>query len=413
MFTVLKSILLAIDPTTKVQPFTSLRAVLAFITAFVAVWLIGPKVIATLYRRGFRDLPREYMDSFASSKTGTPTMGGVIIVLGVVGAALTCCDLGSKPVPLLLLATFFFAGIGAMDDVQKVRRKQSDSGMSRKIKLLAQGLFGAFFALLVVADGSSPFGEAGRTELFVPIASPVFGWRPDFGPFGYALFIIGVFLAVSNAVNFADGLDGLAVVPAAFSVAVYGAVAYLIGSKTFAADLGLAHRPVLGEAAVYAAGVLGACTGFLWFNGYPASVFMGDTGSMALGGTLAALAVLTKQELLFLVVGGVFVYEFLSVLIQDTIGVGRLGRRLFFRAPAHHSFQHQGVSETKVVLRFWIVSLILALIALGALTAGPRFGGEVRPLKTGESSVSPGGDAASGPGKSPIGHAEESTPRAR
>lgn len=352
MFTLYKQILLALDANARIQPFTSLRAVLAFVTAFVIVWLVGPRVIAALYRRGFRDLPREYMDSFASSKTGTPTMGGVIIVLGVVVSALLCCDLGGKPVPLLLLSTFFFAGLGALDDVRKIEKRHSDGGLSRRLKLAAQGLFGAFFALLVVADGSSPFAALGRTELFVPIAGPVFGWRPDFGPWGYGLFVVGVFLAVSNAVNFADGLDGLAVVPAAFAVAVYGAVAYLVGFPSFAADLGLPHRPWLGEAAVYSAGLLGACTGFLWFNGYPAAIFMGDTGSMALGGTLAALAVLTKQELLFLVVGGVFVYEFLSVLIQDTLGVNRIGRRMFFRAPAHHSFQHQGVAETKVVLRF-------------------------------------------------------------
>jgi phospho-N-acetylmuramoyl-pentapeptide-transferase len=413
MYTLLKKLLFALDPTTKIVPFTSLRAVLAFIAAFVTVWLIGPKIIGALYRRGFRDLPREYLDGFASSKAGTPTMGGVIIVLGIFCASLACCDLGSKPVPLLMLATFFFAGIGAMDDVQKVRRRHSDAGMSRKLKLAAQALFGSFFALLVVADGSSPFGDVGRTELFVPIAGPVFGWRPDLGPFGYGAFVVCVFLAVSNAVNFADGLDGLAIVPAAFSVAVYGAVAYLVGSKTFAADLGLETRPVLGEAAIYAAGVLGACTGFLWFNGYPASVFMGDTGSMALGGTLAALAVLTKQELLFLVVGGIFVYEFLSVLIQDTIGVSRLGRRLFFRAPAHHSFQHQGVAETKVVLRFWIVSLIFALVSFGVLTAGPRFGGEVRPLRSGESPAAteePGGHGSS---RVPVKSAEDSPPAPR
>jgi phospho-N-acetylmuramoyl-pentapeptide-transferase len=378
MFTIYKKLRLAFADGETFQPLTSLRAVVAFIAAFVIVWLFGPKIIAALYRRGFRDRSREYMDSFASSKTGTPTMGGVIIVLGVFSSALICCDLSGRAVALLLLSTGFFAGLGALDDVLKLKRRHSDGGLGRRFKLAAQALYGIFFALLVVSEGSSPFAAAGRTELFVPIAGPAFGWKPDFGAWGYGLFVVGVFLAVSNAVNFADGLDGLAVVPSAFAVAVYGAVAYLVGFNDFAADLGVAHRPWLGEAAVYAAGLLGACTGFLWFNGYPASVFMGDTGSMALGGTLAALAVLTKQEILFLVVGGVFVYEFLSVAIQDGLGVNRLGRRLFFRAPAHHSFQHQGVAETKVVLRFWIVSLILALIAMGALTAGPRFGAERR-----------------------------------
>lgn len=390
MFTLYKILKLRLDPAEAFQPYTSLRAVVAFIAAFVAVWLFGPKIIANLYRRGFRDRSREYMDSFATSKSGTPTMGGTIIVFGVVFAALLCCDLRGRAVALLLLSTGFFAGLGALDDVLKIRRRHSDGGLSRGVKLLLQGAFGSFFALIVVAESSSPFSTAGRTELFVPIAGPIFGWKPDFGPVWYGVFIVGVFLAVSNAVNFADGLDGLAVVPAAFAVAVYGAVAYVVGFSKFAADIGLPHRPWLGEAAVYSAGLLGACTGFLWFNGYPATIFMGDTGSMALGGTLAALAVLTKQEVLFLVVGGVFVYEFLSVMIQDGIGVNRIGRRLFFRAPAHHSFQFQGVAETKVVLRFWIVSLILALLALGALTAGPRFGGESRALRSGAAEAEEG-----------------------
>jgi phospho-N-acetylmuramoyl-pentapeptide-transferase len=401
VYTLYKQLLFLFEPQEGLKPFIALRAVLAFVAAFVAVWLAGPRIIASLYRRGFRDRPRDYMEGFASSKVGTPTMGGVIIVFGATISAALLCDLGSRAAPLLLLSTTFFAGLGAVDDVLKVRNRSSDAGLSRRAKLLAQALFGIFFALLVVAEGSSPFTKEGRTELFIPIAGPVFGWKPDFGVFGYGAFIVLVFLAVSNAVNFADGLDGLAIVPAAIAAGVYGAVAYMIGSSSFADDLGLPHRPVLGEAAVYASGILGACTGFLWFNGYPASIFMGDTGSMALGGTLAAFAVLTKQEILFLLVGGVFVYEFLSVLIQDTIGVHRLGRRLFFRAPAHHSFQHQGVAETKVVLRFWIVSLIFAMISLGALTAGPRFAGEQRAPRRGDASLDAGFDSTAAEANAP------------
>ncbi len=183
----------------------------------------------------------------------------------------------------------------------------------------------------------------------------------------YGTLIVLAFLCISNAINFADGLDGLAIVPACLVVMVLGVFAYVFSHEKFADLVHFAHVPTMTEAAVFAAAFLGAGIGFLWFNSYPAQVFMGDTGSMAIGGTVAALAVLTKTELLFILLGGIFVYEFISVFIQDYIGIQRVGRRLLLRAPAHHSFQHQGVAETKVVLRFWIVSFLLALLSIATL----------------------------------------------
>jgi phospho-N-acetylmuramoyl-pentapeptide-transferase len=363
---------LAADPYAKLASMTSIRAIAAFLTAFLIVWTLAPRVIAGLYRRGLRDRPRDYVDSYAFSKSGTPTMGGILIVLGMLAAALIWCDLSSPPIPLLLLATTFFAGLGALDDILKTKRRSSDGGLGRRFKLVSQGLFGLFFALIIMNSGTSPFTPDERCRLYVPLMTPLLGIQPGLGEIGYGALILFAFMAISNAVNFADGLDGLAIVPAAFAVAVYGIIAYILGKGLLASSGSLAPHPWMEELSLYCCGLLGAATGFLWFNGYPAQVFMGDTGSLSLGGTLAALAVLTKQELLFLLLGAVFVLEFVSVLIQDAVGIGRVGRRIFYRAPVHHSFQHQGIAETKVVLRFWIMSLLFALIALGTWIGGPR-----------------------------------------
>jgi phospho-N-acetylmuramoyl-pentapeptide-transferase len=363
---------LAADSYSKLATMTSIRAIAAFLTAFLIVWSLAPRVIAGLYRRGLRDRPRDYVDAWAFSKSGTPTMGGILIVLGMLAAALIWCDLSSPPIPLLLLASTFFAGLGALDDILKTRRKSSDAGLGRRFKLVSQGLFGLFFALIIMNAGTSPFSPDERCRLYIPLITPILGVQPGLGEVGYGALILFAFIAISNAVNFADGLDGLAIVPAAFSVGVYGIIAYILGRGLLADSAALARHPWMEELSLYCCAVLGAATGFLWYNGYPAQVFMGDTGSLSLGGTLAALAVLTKQELLFLLLGAVFVLEFVSVLIQDAIGIARVGRRIFYRAPVHHSFQHQGIAETKVVLRFWIMSLLFALIALGTWMGGPR-----------------------------------------
>lgn len=356
--------------------FATFRMVLAFLTSFLVVFLISPRVITVLYKRGMRDRVRQYDSTAAHSKTGTPTMGGLIIVGGVLVSALLWCNplprtmangvVFASPMPLLLMTVLFFGGIGAIDDVLKVTRGGSDHGMSRRVKLLLQFAYGGFFAMLVLSDGTSPFPTAMRTELYLPGIPPSFVPAPDFG-FWYGPLIVLAFVCISNAINFADGLDGLAIVPSALAVMVLGIFAYVFSHEALAATARFAHVPTMTEAAIFAAAFLGAGIGFLWFNSYPAQVFMGDTGSMAIGGTVAALSILTKTELLFIVLGGIFVYEFVSVAIQDYIGIGRIGRRLMMRAPAHHQFQHMGVAETKVVLRFWIVSFLFALLSLATL----------------------------------------------
>ena len=353
------------DTPLRLVQYPSFRLAVAFISSFLFVYLLAPRTVTWLYRRGMRDRPRDYDPTFDRSKTGTPTMGGLLIVGGAVLSALLLTDLREKAISLLVASTVWFAGIGALDDVAKMRGGGSDAGLSRRVKLFAQILFALFFGMMIVSEGTSPFGPDSRTHLFLPFPGPHKIAPPDLGLF-YALFVAFVLVAVSNAINFADGLDGLAALPAAVTAAVFGVFAYLVGHVYASEIFRFVHTPGLAEVSVFTAGLVGACIGFVWFNGYPAQVFMGDTGSMALGGALGALAVLSKQELLFLLAGAVFVWEAASVLIQD-FGIRRVGRRFFFRAPVHHGFQHRGVAEPKVVLRFWIISVLCAVLSLATL----------------------------------------------
>ena len=347
--------------------FTTTRMVLAFLTSFLLVYALSPRVIALLYRRNIRDTSRDVLGkNYAASKSGTPTMGGLIIIIALASSSLLWCNPNRRPVSLLLMALVFYGGIGLVDDLLKVRNRGSDSGLSRRGKLVLQALFAALFAALILSDGTSPFTPEVRSSLFLPGVPTAVIAPPDLGLF-YFPFVVLAFLGIANAINFADGLDGLAILPSCLVALVFGVFAYMFSHAGFAKTVDFPHLVWMNEVTVFSAAFLGAGLGFLWFNAYPAQIFMGDTGSMAIGGTLAAMAILTKTELLFLIVGGVFVFEFLSVFIQDYIGIKRVGRRLFLRAPAHHGYQYRGVSETKVVLRFWVVSFVLALVSIATL----------------------------------------------
>jgi phospho-N-acetylmuramoyl-pentapeptide-transferase len=257
----------------------------------------------------------------------------------------------------------WFGAVGFVDDWSKVKRHSGDQGMGERAKLLLQGLFAATFAWICVGP-LAPLDRELATQVCVPFYKyPLF----DPGPVVYGLFIFLFVLFVSNAVNITDGLDGLAITPALFVVGVMGVFAYVEGNRIYSAYL---HYPYLrgaGELTLFGAAFVGAGVAFLWFNAYPAQVFMGDTGSLAIGGTMAVVSVLLKQEMLFPLLGGLFIVEALSSQIQDKIGVRWLGRRIFYRAPLHHNLQHLGIAETKVVIRLWILSGILALIALATL----------------------------------------------
>jgi len=357
--------------------FTTSRMILAFLTSFLVTFYISPRMIEYLFKRDMRNHIRDYEAKASSSKVGTPTMGGLIIIGAILFSAILWCNprrsFGdglveglATPVPLLIMTLLFFGGVGAVDDYLKVKRGGPDSGLSRRMKLLMQVLFGSLFAVLVLNDGTSPFPEAIRDQLYLPGLPPQIVEPPSLG-FLYYPIIVLIFVCIANAINFADGLDGLAIVPSAMTVLVCGVFAYFFSHATLAAAAQFEHLEGMTEVAVFAAAFLGAAVGFLWFNSYPAQIFMGDTGSLSIGGFIAALCILTKTELLFVLAGGIFVYEFFSVFIQDAIGVRRVGRRLLLRAPAHHTFQHQGVAETKVVLRFWIVSFLLAVLSLATL----------------------------------------------
>ncbi len=347
----------------RLVTYISFRSIFAFVTAFGLVLLFGRNIIQFLLKKGIRENIRAYGDVTNPQKKGTPTMGGVIIAGAILIPVLFWTNLGNRYTQVLIAALVWFSCIGAIDDLLKIRRKQTDLGLSRKWKLLLQGTFGLALGVLILSARWSPFPEGIAANLYLPFVKEAvvnLGWA-------YILFVIFVVMSISNAVNFADGLDGLAIVPASATAAVYGVFAYILSNVNYSGYLLFYHFPGSGEATVFSAALIGAGLGFLWYNAYPAQVFMGDVGSLTLGGTIAALAVLLKQEFLFLIVGGIFLAEAFSVLLQDRIGIAWLGRRLMYRAPLHHTFQHRGIPEATVVVRFWIVSVVLALIGLATL----------------------------------------------
>jgi phospho-N-acetylmuramoyl-pentapeptide-transferase len=340
----------------------SFRAIAGAITALLLTIFCGGRVILYFYGRGHRDRPRDYLH-FSSSGNQAKVYGGGLVVAVILSSAVLWCKLHSSFVLLCLGAVIWFAVLGWLDDYLKVRHRSSDQGLSEATKLVLQLAYGVLFGLLYVIEGLSPLPAGLATQLYLPfLKHPVvdLSW-------GYVPFAAFTVVAIANAVNIADGLDGLAVVPTAFAVAVFGVFAYVSSHYRFSEFLIFPFMPGVGEVAIVCAIVFGACLGFLWFNCYPANVIMGDTGSMALGGLLGTVAVLVKQEFLFLIVGGIFVGEAVSVLVQEKIGIQWLGRRFFARSPIHHHFQQRGLADTKIVVRFWIVAGILALCGLATL----------------------------------------------
>lgn len=340
----------------------SFRVIAGAITALLLTIALGSRAILHFYRRGHRDIPREYAHLSTPGRQAK-AYGGELLVLVVLASILLWCKVHTGFVLICLAAIGWFAGLGAIDDYLKVRHGSSERGLSERAKLALQILFACGFGAVYVVDGLSPLPAGMATQLYMPfLKSPVLDLSWWYVPF--AAFTL---VAVANAVNLADGIDGLAVVPASFVVAVYGVFAYVSSHAGISAFLIFPFFPGVGEVAVICAIVFGACLGFLWFNCYPANVIMGDTGSMTLGGLLGTVAVLVKQEFLFLLVGGVFVGEALSSLVQDKVGVRWLGRRFLERAPLHDHFRVRGLADTKIVVRFWIVAGILALCGLATL----------------------------------------------
>jgi phospho-N-acetylmuramoyl-pentapeptide-transferase len=325
------------------------------ISLFFMPWMI--RRIRTLYADG-QPIRDDGPESHLQTKRGTPTMGGLMIL----GSSLISIGLwGDWQSPYLWIATLSFVGfglIGWLDDIAKVRKRNS-RGISGRGKLLGQSLL----ALMIAITGWSVMPPEFQQHLALPFLK---GWYWNMG-WLFVPWVVLVIVGSSNAVNLTDGLDGLAVVPVMMALSCFGLFSYLTGHAVFAEYLHLHTLPGSGEMAVLCGAALGGCLGFLWYNAQPAEIFMGDTGSLALGGLLGTLAVLTKHEIVLAVVGGVFVMEALSVILQVGYFKWTKGRRLFRMAPLHHHFEKMGWPESKVVVRFWILSVMFALCGLATL----------------------------------------------
>ena len=339
--------------------YQTFRSGAACLTSLVISFWLGPRVIRWLksVQRGGQPIRSDGPERHILEKKGTPTMGGVLILAAMTSSTLLWADLRSGYVWAVLFCTLGYGAVGFMDDYLKLSRRNT-RGVSARGKLVVQLVIGLVTAGWIAHLTSGTLG----TELAVPVFKGVLlqlGWLfPVFGMF--------VLVGSSNAVNLTDGLDGLATVPTIIVASVFALIAYLVGNRVFADYLQLNHVPDVGELAVFCAAVVGAGMGFLWFNAPPAAVFMGDTGSLALGGALGAVAVATKHEIVLVIAGGLFVVETVSVIVQ-VFWFKRTGRRVFLMAPLHHHFEKKGWAEPTIVIRFWIVSMILALVSLATL----------------------------------------------
>ncbi|MCB1313046.1 MAG: phospho-N-acetylmuramoyl-pentapeptide-transferase [Sedimentitalea sp.] len=338
--------------------YITFRAGGAFLTALVFGFLFGRPLIAVLRRRQGKGQPiRGDGPEGHFAKAGTPTMGGLLIVGALVTATLLWARLDNPFVWLVLFVTLSFAAIGFADDYAKVS-KQTSSGVPGKLRML--------LGIVIAVIASAWAAQVHPPELAGQLALPVFkNTLIDLGYF-YIPFGVVVIVGAANAVNLTDGLDGLAIMPVMIAGSTLGVIAYAVGRVDFTEYLDVHYVPGSGEMLIFAAALFGGGLGFLWYNAPPAAVFMGDTGSLALGGALGAIAVVTKHELVLAVVGGLFVVEALSVIIQ-VLYFKRTGKRVFLMAPIHHHYEKQGWSEPQIVIRFWIISLILAMIGLATL----------------------------------------------
>ena len=331
----------------------------AILTALVISFVVGPSLIRWLRarQRGGQPIREDGPASHLVRKQGTPTMGGTLILLALTLATLLWADLSNGYVWVVLLITLGFGGIGFADDYLKLTRRSS-GGLNARHKLLGQLTVALVAAVWVTLITREPLATGLALPFFKDLLVPL---GILFFPFA-ALVMVGS----SNAVNLTDGLDGLAIVPTMIVAACFALIAYLVGNAIFANYLGIPFVPGAGELAVFCGALVGASLGFLWFNAPPAMVFMGDTGSLASGGALGAVAVITKHELVLVVIGGLFVLETVSVVVQ-VVSFKLTGRRVFRMAPLHHHFEQKGWEEPTIVIRFWIIAMVLALVGLATL----------------------------------------------
>ena len=360
--------------------YITLRAVLATMTALVISFAVGPRMIAWLTRMKIGQSVRDDGPQTHLAKAGTPTMGGALILVSIVITTLLWGNLTNRFVWVVLLVTLGFGAVGWVDDWRKVVYR-NPKGLPARSKLFWQSLIGIVAAIYLAFSVSAPdnaqfvrllfaWVQSGfsstlppRADLIVPFFKTV---SYPLGVWGFIALTYFVIVGTSNAVNLTDGLDGLAIMPTVMISGALGIFAYVVGNAIFARYLGFPNIPGAGELAVICGAIAGAGLGFLWFNAYPADVFMGDVGALALGAALGTIAVIVRQEIVLLVMGGVFVAETLSVMIQ-VISFKTRGKRVFRMAPIHHHFELKGWKENQVVVRFWIITMLLVLGGLSTL----------------------------------------------
>ena len=342
----------------NVFSYITLRAVMAVLTALVISFVVGPWMIDKLKIMKFGQAVRDDGPQSHLVKAGTPTMGGALILTAVAVSTFLWMDLTNKYVWVALLTTLGFGIIGWIDDYKKIVHR-NPKGLAARWKYFWQSVFGLGAAIYIATSTDLP----AQTEMIVPFFKNVV---IPLGVVGFVVLTYFVIVGSSNAVNLTDGLDGLAILPTVMVASALGIFAYVAGHAVFAKYLGVPHIPGAGELVVFCAAIAGAGLAFLWFNAYPAEVFMGDVGALALGAALGVVAVIVRQEIVLFIMGGVFVVETLSVIIQ-VASFKTTGKRVFRMAPLHHHYELKGWKETQVVVRFWIITMMLVLIGLSTL----------------------------------------------
>lgn len=336
--------------------YITFRTVLAILTALVISFILTPRAIRKFHEWKLDSDKREDVPERHAEKKGTPTMGGFVILISTIIPTLLWSDLRNFYVWVVTFTLLSFGAIGFIDDIKKLRSKKNGKGIKGRTKMILQVTFSLIIGLALYARPGF------ITGLSVPFFKNI---APELGVF-YILLSLFIIVGASNGVNLTDGLDGLAIGPVLTVCSTFMLFSYLAGNIKFAQYLQIFYVKGAGELTILCGAMLGAGIGFLWYNAYPADLFMGDTGSLSLGASLAAIAIIIKQEILFVIVGGIFVIEALSVIIQ-VISFKWRGKRVFRMAPVHHHFELKGWNEEKIVVRFWIISVILALIALSTL----------------------------------------------
>lgn len=337
--------------------YLSLRAILGVLTALGISLLMGPWFIRRLNEMRIGQSIRTDGPQSHLSKSGTPTMGGALILTAIFISTLLWADLGNRYVWVVMIVTAVFGAVGWVDDYRKVAKRDS-RGLPARWKYFWQSIAGFGAAIFLFMTAASPV----ETQLFIPFFKNV---AIDLGIF-YIVFTYFVIVGTSNAVNLTDGLDGLAIMPTVMVAAALGLIAYLCGNVKFAQYLQIAYVAGAGELVVFCCALIGAGLGFLWFNTYPAQVFMGDVGALALGAALGVMAVIIRHEIVLFIMGGIFVMETVSVILQ-VASFKLTGRRIFRMAPIHHHFELKGWPEPRVIVRFWIITVVLVLIGLATL----------------------------------------------